>query len=135
MKTLLLYCLLLIGAIACKKEDLGAQEPESPQAVNTSDLEGAWRLIRFEPGFGPTSEYANQINWTITENGILVVIDEGTNVSTSMPFNTSGTYDYELLSSDSVQFADQSFQFLLQGDSLIIQQNVAADGMRMTFRQ
>lgn len=133
MKTSLLWILLLATTGACKKDRSDNTPTYSNETANNSEVVGNWRLTRFEPGFGPTSVYTDQIIWIVSDNQINAQILDGTSVSSNMPLNTEGVYNYELINTDSIQLADQTYRLIFQGDSMMIQKNVAADGIRMTF--
>ena len=133
MKTYFLWIVLLASMGACKKEQSESTPATSYETTNNSEIEGNWRLTRFEPGFGPTSVYTDQIIWIVTDNQINVQVLDGTTVSSNMPFNTKGVYNYELINTDTIQLGDQTYRLLFQGDSMMIEKNLAADGIRMTF--
>jgi hypothetical protein len=123
-----LFALLLITG--CKKDE-DPVVPESNNSITTP--EGLWTLVSFEGGFAPFTTFDNQIYWSITEDQILVLISEGTTVPANMPLGSSGAYEYSMPSSGTITLNGITHNLTVTGNSLVIEDNLAADGVRLTF--
>jgi len=131
MKLLSILSLFISILAGCGKD---APAPSGPTPSQPAvSMEGDWNLVRFEPGFGPLAEYDNQIAWTITGGQILVQIVDGTTVSANMPLNINGTYDYNAPSDNTIEINGVVYNLTINGNTLIVERNLAADGIRLTF--
>ncbi|MFN8698485.1 MAG: hypothetical protein ACK5XQ_04085 [Flavobacteriales bacterium] len=123
----LLALLLLAG---CKKDE-DPVVPESSTPASTH--EGLWSLVSFEGGFVPVTTFDDQIYWSITEDQILVLISEGTTVPANLPLGNNGAYDYSMPSSGTITLNGVTHNLTVTDNSLVIEDNLAADGTRLTF--
>lgn len=126
---LVLGILLLVG---CNSDD------DSPIFLiqnDNNEIYRSWKLIKFEAGFGPTLLYDGEITWTFAlDNMIHVVIENGTEVYSSLPLNLSGNYTFSM-AENSVEFDNVGYGYVITEDELIIWDAVgqAADGRKLTF--
>jgi hypothetical protein len=126
MKTIL-FILSLFFITSCDKNDETSQE--------TNDLVGSWYLMSFNPGFGQTENYNTEdIIWTInSDNSIDVTLNVTT--STQLPLNENGNYSYNIISSDSVNVENVTYEYELENQILKLLDNPASDGIILTFQK
>ncbi len=90
MKTIILILSLFL-ATSCSNDD------DNSTKQNNQDIVATWYLIKYEPGFSPTDNYTDEIQWTFnTDNIIDVTIENGTNVNSSLPLHSNGNYTYSI---------------------------------------
>ena len=103
--------------------------------VQTNELVATWKLTKFEPGFSPTSTYNGEIQWTINLAGTInVVIQNGTNVSNTLPLNTNGGYSYTT-NNNQITIDNITYNYEISNNELKIEDVLgqAADGKKLTF--
>ena len=126
MKTLILI-LGIILTTSCSDDDDSNQK--------TNELVSSWSLLSFNPGFGQTENYnAGDIIWVInSDNSINVTL----NVSTSnqLPLNENGNYSYNIVSNDSVNVENITYEYEVEGQTLKLLDNPSSDGIILTFEQ
>lgn len=131
MKHLLLSALPLLLFTACGKDE---QDPVSPPAnTSVTTPEGLWSLMRFEGGFVPIVEFSNEVYWSVTDGQILVMIADGTTIPVGLPLGANGAYSYEQPSASSMSLNGLVYTMAVTDTSLVLEYNLAADGMRLTF--
>jgi hypothetical protein len=130
MKTLIFIFLSVFSLFSCSKNN------DDSTNQQTNDLLSTWKLVKFEPGFSPTNNYTNEIQWTFTANTVNVVIQSGTNVSGSLPLNNSGTYSYSLNGNqiiiDNITYKYEILNNVLKIEDLLGQ---TSDGKKITFNK
>lgn len=108
MKNLIVF-FLLVTLSSCNNDDT------SPNPTPVNELDGTWKLQAIHPGYGTPYNYTDEIQWTFdtTANTITVTIAPGTNVNNSMPFKTTGTYNYTITASNIYHLMMWSLQPIL----------------------
>lgn len=128
MKNLIFIFITVFSLFSCSKNN----DDTTPQQTN--DLHATWKLIKFEAGFGPTTNYNGEIQWTInSNNSIDVVITNGTQTYPTLPLNTTGNYPYTNGVNTLQLNNNEGWNFEIINNQLIINQNPSADGRRLTF--
>lgn len=103
----------------------------------TNELLSTWSLAKFEGGIGPTLLYNNdEIKWTFNANNNLhVEIVTGTQLYSGIPLNESGTYSYASSTTVLTLNNTESWILNINGNTMTIDQNPAADGRKLTFNK
>jgi hypothetical protein len=129
MKSIILasLCIVLATASCCKKTT-------TPQIVSNKVYQ-AWHLYKLEPGFSLTSFYnRGDVMWQINSNTLVNVTVAISNVSASLPLNTTRSYPVALDTTlHTIVINNEIFDYNILNDTLIIKGDVAADGKRLTF--
>jgi hypothetical protein len=130
MKTLNLFLFLFLTFSSCNKSD----EVVTPKQVNA--IVSTWKLVKYEPGFGPTNTYNNgQIQWTFNSNNTVnVVIVNGTNVNNSLPLNTNGSYTY-IINGNQITINNVVYKYEIINNELKIEDLIgqSSDGKKLSF--
>ena len=120
---------------------LGACKRDSDTPGNTGGglqpvyLEGEWRLVLVEGGFAPNTSYTDEVVWFIEEDQINVQIADGTALNANVPFQTAGVYPFEESPDNALILAGGAFNMSLSSTNLVLDNNLPADGIRMTFER
>jgi hypothetical protein len=130
MKRLVLTFISFFILLSCSNSD-------DQNSQENHEIVGTWKLVKFEAGFGPTFNYDGQITWEFnTNNTIDVTITNGTSVYSSLPLGVSGSYIYNILSSNVLNLEQtENWSYEIINNQLIIDQNPSADGRRLTFNK
>jgi len=130
MKRLVLTFISFFILLSCSNSD-------DQNSQENHEIVGTWKLVKFEAGFGPTFNYDDQITWEFnTNNTIDVTITNGTSVYSSLPLGVSGSYIYNILSSNVLNLEQtENWSYEIINNQLIIDQNPSADGRRLTFNK
>lgn len=138
MKTLIFFLSILLF-VSCNNDDDNSTETEQHEIVAT------WNLIRYEPGFSPTTNYTDEISWEFNpDNTINVNIVNGTEISNSMPLNVNGNYNYIIndnetiignITYNDIVIDGTTYDFFFVNEQLYIEDTIGndADGRRLTF--
>ena len=131
MKAIILILSVFL-ATSCNNDDDNSTEQ------NNHDIVATWYLIKFEPGFSPTGNYTDEIQWTFaTNNSVDVVIENGTNTNSSLPLNSNGNYTYSIDNEILILNSDDSYNYEIINNELIFTKSIGveADGIRITFEK
>jgi hypothetical protein len=123
---------------SCNPEDF--ENPTLPPPDNTSDsssyIEATWRMDVFDASFGGYGVYNGEITWTINSDSTIdVVIQPGTQVFQSMPFTSTGNYQYSL-NSQGITFNGGAISWAIDtiGEQLILNNGpLWLDGTQIQF--
>jgi hypothetical protein len=120
-------CTVIAMASCCKKTT-------TPQIISNKVYQ-AWHLYKLEPGFSPTSFYnRGDVVWQINSNTLVNVTVAISNVSASLPLNTTGSYAVALDTTlHTIVINNENFDYNILSDTLIINGDVSADGKRLIF--
>jgi hypothetical protein len=122
---------MLLGA--CKKDsDAPGNVGGGLQPVY---LEGEWRLVLVEGGFSPNTPYTDEVIWLIEQDQINVQIADGTTLNANVPFQSAGVYPFQESPDDALILSGSAFNMSLSSTNLVLENNLAADGIRMTFER
>lgn len=130
MKAIILILSLFLVA-SCNNDDDNSTEQ------NNQDIAATWYLIKYEPGFSPTDNYTTEIQWTFnTNNTVDVTIEEGTNVNSSLPLNSTGSYTYSI-NENEITIENITYKYEFNTNELFIEDLVgqSADGLKITFEK
>ena len=130
MKAIILILSIFL-ATSCNKDD------DNWTAQNNQEIVATWHLIKFEPGFSPTDNYTDEIQWTFTTNNTIdVVIENGTNTNSSLPLNSNGNYTYSI-AGNQITIENITYNFEINNNELLIEDTVgqSADGKKLTFNK
>ena len=130
MKAIILILSICL-ATSCNKDD------DNWTAQNNQEIVATWHLIKFEPGFSPTDNYTDEIQWTFTTNNTIdVVIENGTNTNSSLPLNSNGNYTYSI-AGNQITIENITYNFEINNNELLIEDTVgqSADGKKLTFNK
>ena len=130
MKTIVLILSLFL-ATSCSNDD------DNSTVQNNQEIVATWYLIKYEPGFSPTDNYTDEIQWTFnSDNTVDVVIENGTSVNFSLPLNSNGNYTYSI-EDDEIMIENVNYKYEINGNVLIIEDLIgqSADGQKLTFEK
>jgi hypothetical protein len=138
MKTIIFFLSILLFA-SCNNDDDRTTEPEQ----NQHETIGEWHLITYECCLFESYDYTDEITWVINpDNTINISIDSGTNVSSNMPFNSSGNYTYNINENedrDEIIIDGTTYYYIMSntGIQLIIEDEIgfSADGLLLLFEK
>ncbi|WP_026753036.1 hypothetical protein [Sediminibacter sp. Hel_I_10] len=110
---------------------------------NQYETIGEWHLITYRCCLFESYEYTDEITWIFNpDNTIDIAIDSGTNVSSNMPFNSSGNYTYNINENedrDEIIIDGITYYYLTSntGTQLIIEDEIgfSADGLLLLFEK
>jgi hypothetical protein len=131
MKTLILSLVLFLTFISCSKND----DSTTPQENNP--IVATWKLVKFEPGFSPISNYNGEILWTFNSNNtISVVIQNGTNVNNTLPLNENGDYNFTI-NNNQIIINSITYKFEIVNNVLKIEDLLgqSSDGKKLTLNK
>ena len=134
MKPSILILFSLFTLLACTKPTV--EEP-TPVATPTNDLFATWKLIKYQPGFGPTNNYSGEIQWVFMPNdSVSVAIQTGTNISSTLPLKNNGNYLYAI-GTNQVTLNNKTYKYTIVNNQLTIEDLLgqAADGKKLTFNK
>ena len=96
---------------------------------------GKWSLIQIIQGFTePEIFMENEIVWEFTSDTTLTVQINTDLRETSLNPYSSGKYTFTL-GQEEIAIEDETFQYILTDDTLMISQDVASDGPEFTFKR
>jgi len=135
MKNVLAFCFLLFAISSCRKQETTPETFQTPEP-ETSTIYRRWDLKRYDQGWVfPQLFYPGEIEWQFTiNNQVSVNVAEGAEVNPYMPLNSTGIYNFEIIDSNHVMVDSINYTFVIQGDSLVLDHHIAADGMRFIFK-
>ena len=128
MKAIILILSIFL-ATSCNNDDDNSTEQ------NNQDIVATWYLIKYEPGFSPTDNYTDEIQWTFASNNTVdVVIENGTSTNSSLPLNSNGNYTYSI-NGNEITIENVTYNFVINNNELLIEDTVgqSADGKKLTF--
>lgn len=142
MKNLLVFSISVLALSCNTNDDVICNQNPNPVTNNSTDeptneLLSTWSLAKFEGGIGPTLLYNNdEIKWTFNANNNLhVEIVTGTQLYSGIPLNESGTYSYASSTTVLTLNNTESWILNINGNTMTIDQNPAADGRKLTFNK
>lgn len=134
MKSTILFLFLIVTLTSCSSDD-------TPILINDPNSEdGSWTMTKIFGGFaGIDDDYEpGEIVWTFDKEEQVLTVDNS--IGDDAPITSgldSGTYDYHVETEEETDhlFIDgYNFgEFIVDSDTLIVDQNPGADGFRFTF--
>ncbi len=129
MKTIILFLGIMLTTSCTKDNHIPNPNSQSDEILTS------WNLTKYEGGFSPTFNYSNEIKWIFNLNNTIdVIIENGTNLSSGLPINTSGNYPFTMIDS-LITIENTTYLYAINDTILIIEDSVglSADGKKLTF--
>lgn len=130
------FILLGMSVVSCNK---GPLQVPNPSSSNENSVVGEWNLVQVYGGLAGTNELyeLGEIVWTIDSvNASVTILNSATTTNNNTYFD-SGTYSFQITGSGSSAHLKVNNEdmgtFTINGNELLIDQNVAADGLYYRF--
>ena len=136
-KIILLMSIIFFGTlISCSKQSVGEQVTEPDFARPTTGINGDWTLTKITGGFAGVNEnFSGTVLYNFNTTTGLVTVSNNYSGTSIINGLATGTYPFLLSGTNNININSQGGQYTITGNTLFIDENVAADGFGYTFNR